>query len=223
MPGSNSEHTVIEDETELPLSELLREFAEGPDMSVTIGEMTDGFGRRVFGALLFVFAAPNLLPLPPGSSSILGLPLVIAAPQVAIGHKALWLPRRVRDRVVPKPALAKTFQRLSGLLRRIEKVSTARWSFMFGPVGDRVIGLVCSLMALILILPIPLGNMLPALAIATLAISMVQRDGIIALIGHGLATISCTVLILTGQVAVAALGRLLDSIGFCPAFLCGGA
>ena len=125
--------------------------------------------------------------------------------------------------MIPKQALAKALGRLAGLLTRIEKVSTARLGFMFGPVGDRVIGVVCSLMALILILPIPLGNLLPALAIATLAISMVQRDGIIALAGHGLAAVSLGVLALTGHAAMNALRSLLNTVHACPAFLCGGA
>ena len=94
---------------------------------------------------------------------------------------------------------------------------------MFGPVGDRTIGAVCSLMALILILPIPLGNLLPALAIATLALSMVQRDGIIALIGHALAAVSVGVLVLTGHATMNALRSLLGALHACPAFLCGGA
>ena len=50
---------------------------------VSVGEIVDRFGTRAFGALLFIFALPNLLPLPPGSSTVLGAPLLLLAPQVA--------------------------------------------------------------------------------------------------------------------------------------------
>jgi hypothetical protein len=51
---------------------------------------------------------------------------------------------------------------------------------MFGRFGEMTIGFVCSLLAAVLILPIPLGNLLPATAIAALALSLIQRDGLLA-------------------------------------------
>jgi hypothetical protein len=37
----------------------------------------DAFGDRAFGALMLLFAAPNVLPLPPGMSAVLGAVLSI--------------------------------------------------------------------------------------------------------------------------------------------------
>ena len=59
-----------------PLSCLLREIATPAHGKITVEEIVQRFGRRAFGGLLFVFSIPNLLPLPPGSSSVLGLPLL---------------------------------------------------------------------------------------------------------------------------------------------------
>jgi len=57
-----------------PLSELLRDISDDPDPEVTVGEIVHRLGRRSFGALLFIFSAPNWLPLPPGSSTFLAAP-----------------------------------------------------------------------------------------------------------------------------------------------------
>ena len=38
-------------------------------------------------------------------------------------------------------------------------------------------GAVCLLLSLILVLPIPFGNMLPSLAICIIALGMLERDG----------------------------------------------
>ena len=84
---------------------------------------------------------------------------------------------------------------------------------MFGPVGDRLIGLVCTLLSFVLILPIPLGNLLPALTIAVLAFSMVQRDGLLVLVGYGLAATSGAVLFLSAGVVVAAVHHLVGWFG----------
>ena len=42
----------------------------------------------------------------------------------------------------------------------------------------RIVGLICLALSLILILPIPLGNFLPALAICMFAFGILERDGL---------------------------------------------
>jgi hypothetical protein len=45
----------------------------------------------------------------------------------------------------------------------------------------------------VLVLPIPLGNMLPALAISLIALAVLERDGLWALAGLGVAVASAVV------------------------------
>ncbi len=80
------------------LSDLLSELFEQPGDQLRVKEMVDYFGHRAFGAVLFNFSVPNLLPLPPGSSTVLGLPLVLFAPQLAVGIRRPWLPRWLGER-----------------------------------------------------------------------------------------------------------------------------
>ena len=54
------------------LSDLVCGLAAEDEGPATIGEMMQALGPRAFGAALFVFAVPNMLPLPPGSAGILG-------------------------------------------------------------------------------------------------------------------------------------------------------
>jgi hypothetical protein len=192
-----------------PLSRLLREIATPPEGKITVEEIARRFGRRALGGVLFAFSIPNLLPLPPGSSTVLGLPLVLAAPQLMIGSADLWLPRAVRVREIDRATLAKGFDRLLPKLEVIEKLLAPRLGWLFGPVGDRAIGLVCTLLALVLILPIPLGNLLPAAAVALLALGLMQRDGIVLLMGYGAAAASAGVLVLSAHAVAAAVRHLI--------------
>ena len=47
-----------------------------------------------------------------------------------------------------------------------------------GDTPERVIGAFYLVLAVILTLPIPLGNVLPALAISIIALGMIERDGV---------------------------------------------
>ncbi len=195
-----------------PLSVLLRGLCARQD-DLSLGEIIDVFGRRAFGAVLFVLALPNLLPLPPGSSTVLGSPLMLFSPQIAVGFPHPWLPRFAEARRVSGADLAKTLTPLLPWVERIETVSRPRLGFLFGAVGDRLIGLVCTLLSFVLILPIPLGNLLPALTIGVLGFSLAQRDGVMTLVGYLLATISFGVLVLSAGAVVAAVHLLVGWFG----------
>lgn len=181
------------------LSQILRAICAAPE-PLEIGQVAERLGRRSFGVMLFLFSTPNLLPLPPGSSTVLGAPLVLLSPQVAVGRRAPWLPRAVARRKLTPGALAVLNDRLIPLVERIERVSKPRLGFMFGSVGDRLIGLVCTVLSLLLILPVPFGNFLPAAAVGALAFSLVQRDGLLTLMGYALTAASASVLALAASV-----------------------
>lgn len=197
-----------------PLSELLAEICDDPDPTVTVGEIVHRLGRRSFGALLFIFAAPNWLPLPPGSSTFLAAPLVLLGPQIAVGVRGPWLPRFVDERSLDRAKLAGAIRKLIPTLQRVEMVSRPRLVFLFGPVGDRLIGLTVTALSLVLLLPIFLGNMAPAAAIAALGLALIQRDGILALIGYAIAIASIALLVLGLRVGAAFLQHILGLMGF---------
>ncbi|MES2035115.1 MAG: exopolysaccharide biosynthesis protein [Pseudomonadota bacterium] len=200
-------------ETRQSLSAILRDISDDADPTVTVGEIVERCGPRAFGALLFFFSAPNWLPLPPGSSTFLSIPLVLLTPQVAVGVRSPWLPRFIDDRKMKRHGLRKGIAKLLPWLERVETVSRPRWGFMFGPIGDRLIGLTCFALSLVLLLPIPLGNMAPAAAVATFGLSLVQRDGVLALAGYAITAISAGLLVVGWGAAILALRELLRWLG----------
>lgn len=200
-------------ETRLSLSDMLADLAQDRDGPISLGEIIDHFGPRAFGAVLFVFAIPNLLPLPPGSSTFLGMPLLIAAPQLAFGSRKPWIPGFLTRRTMDARALSDACRRMIPWIERIERLTAPRLSFMFGRLGDIAIGAVCTLLAAVLILPIPFGNMLPAVAVAALSLSLIQRDGLLTVVGYGLSAVSAGVLVLSGHLVWRAVEKLLSVFG----------
>lgn len=198
----------IAPEASLPLSAVLLTLAEGPGATITLGELVSHFGPRAFGAVLFLFAMPNLLPLPPGTSTMLGIPLLLIAPQLALGWRKPWVPKRLARQVVDRQTIARMCHRAAPWVQRAEHLTRRRLGFMFGRLGDATIGIVCTLLSAVLILPIPLGNMLPAAAIAALSLSLIQRDGVLTVVGYLLAATSAGVLIVSARIVMAAVTRL---------------
>jgi hypothetical protein len=188
MPTSNANRQ--------PLSAILREIADGDEPTVSVAQLMELFGGRAMGALLLVFGLACTLPLPPGGTTIFGAPLVLLGPQLVIGMRAPWLPAKIRKRSISTAHLKHGLPRVLPWLERVEAVSRPRLTFLFNGIGQRLIGFVCTVLALVLILPIPLGNILPATAVTVLALSLVQRDGLLALLGYGLVAASVGVLVL---------------------------
>lgn len=185
-----------------PLSAILADVAYHEGERISVAELTQLFGGRAIGALLFVFGLACMLPLPPGATTIFGFPLVLLAPQLIIGATVPWLPSGVKDRTISTADLKKGLPRLVGALRKVEAISRPRLTLIFGPVGERLIGLVVLALALVLILPIPGGNILPALAVSALSFALIQRDGLIALLGYLIAIVSASVLVAAAHIIV---------------------
>ena len=59
-----SQAELCPDEESVTLSALLAQLAQRPEADLSIDDLVGHFGARAFGATLFVFAIPNLLPLP---------------------------------------------------------------------------------------------------------------------------------------------------------------
>ncbi|PTE18600.1 hypothetical protein C5F48_23620, partial [Cereibacter changlensis JA139] len=82
---------------------------------VSVSDVVKVMDARAFGALLLLFALPNVLPMPPGTSGILGLPLVYLSAQMMLGQSP-WLPRFIASRSVARGDFAGLVARASPLL-----------------------------------------------------------------------------------------------------------
>ena len=194
------------------LSDVIEGFGEDTRPVLTVGQMLEQFDSRAFGAMLLVFGLLNCLPLPPGSSTILSLPILLLAPQIAWGSDIPLLPRKLVEHPLKRDDLRGLFRKLSPIVRRMELVTRPRLEILFGPIGERLIGVVCTLLALVLVLPIPLGNLAPGATVAVLALALLQRDGLMVLLGYLMAAISVGLLVVSAGVVAAAVQRLLHMI-----------
>lgn len=162
----------------LPLSVVLRILAGDLNRErISVDNLLSALGDRALGALMFGFAIPNVLPTPPGTSAVLGAPLIFLAVQLTFGRSP-WLPAIISQRSMSREDFDALIRRIAPWLERAEKLLKPRASVLAMPPMEYFVGLVCLLLSLVLVLPIPLGNMLPALAISLMALGLLERDGV---------------------------------------------
>jgi len=191
------------------MSAVFEELSRDASEPVTILQVRDALGDRSLAALLAFFAAINLLPLPPGTTVVLGPPLVIIAVQMMLGHSRVWLPRSVLDRSIPadrfKQMTAKAMPRLLWLERLIRP---RYWPFRSERAADRAVGSVALILAIAVTLPIPFGNWLPAFSIFLLSLALSQRDGLCLVAGLIVGAASFLVIALVAGAAHAMYGAV---------------
>ncbi len=160
------------------LSEILAGIAQDTGREyVSVSDLLHLLGGRARAALIFLFACPNILPTPPGTSAVLGLPLLYLTLQMMLG-RIPWLPRLINDRALPRPRFAQLVEQLLPWLAKAERMLKPRWSFLVSHGAERPLGAFCLILAVVLALPIPLGNILPALSMCLIALGLLERDGI---------------------------------------------
>ena len=75
-------------------SQVLGDIGAKDDPKLYLGELVDAFGERGFGALmLFLGLISALIGIIPGTTTVLGTPILLIALQLVIRRDQLWLPR----------------------------------------------------------------------------------------------------------------------------------
>jgi hypothetical protein len=207
--------SLTETSTGRPLrfSDTLERLGTQGGDKLRLGEVVEAFGERAFGAVMLLFAIVNMLPWPPGGTTVTGAPLLFLAAELAWGRNTLWLPRWIEHASVSRA----TFRRMSGRLMKIirfsEGLSRPRLYFMTGRLGQGLIGLACLALAAILVLPVFGGNLIPAIAIGFFSLGVMQRDGLAVLLGWAMTGLTVAVLVFAWTLVIAGFGAGIDWFG----------
>ena len=132
--------------------------------------------KQSFGLIMLLLA---IVAAAPGISILGGLLLLIPAFQMIAGRPAPIFPRWIADRSLPTRHLGAVVQRAVSVLKYLEKVVRPRWPTP-PEVTKRVVGIfVVLLSARLLLSPIPLSNILPAVLIALISLGYLEEDGVL--------------------------------------------
>jgi hypothetical protein len=199
----------------LHTSRLLRQFLKrhAEQEFVSLGDLVAELGDRAYGPVLVICTLPEALPLPvAGVSAIVAIPLMLVSAQLSLGFSRPRLPRWLAKRQWKRQNLAKVVEKGLHYLEKTEKIVRPRWGFITSRLGQRLLGLFILMLAVIIALPIPFGNMLPAIAIAIISLGMSEGDGLLVVIGVVAASMILAVMVSAIGVVASTFGNFFQQL-----------
>ena len=184
--------------------ELAELHARAGDRAVPLREVIFVLRQRAYLLLIVLLALPFIQPVPlPGLSTPLGLAIVLIALRLSLGQRP-WLPMKIQRAKLPAGFFGKVLTITQRLLRFLESVLRPRWPAVTGTAllnQVHAIVILASALILLLPLPIPLSNLLPAWAIFLLACGLLERDGLFIALGYVAFAIGAAYFFLLGTFA----------------------
>ena len=153
-----------------------------PHERMRIQDLIEGLGERSFGFLLLLFGVACAI-APPGFATIFSVPLMFFGLQMLAGYKTPWLPKSIAGRSFLKTDLEATIKRAVPAMRWVETICKPRFEFLIGSLGERLLGLLVFILSIVIALPGPGTNFPPGVAIAFMSIAIIERDGLLVLVG----------------------------------------
>ncbi len=165
-------------------SDVLTVLASQEGERLSVGDIVAVLQDRAFALLVVLLGLPNCLPMPPPIPLVCGLLLLLVAVQITAGMAAPWLPKKILDASIARATVEKAVTRAVPLLQRLERWSQPRMSVFDSALGMRGMGVTLLALSLALIVAPPFFGQIPlGLAISLIGLGLVERDGIVVLIG----------------------------------------
>src|SRR6516164_3342480 len=165
----------------MPSSRVLEEvIRQAPSEYVTVGWLTSTLHRHSFGIIMLSL---GLLATTPVGSTVPGLILAVMAVQLIVGRGEPVFPHFVMTRRLPTKQLLRLGGRAIHVLKYLEKVVHPRWPRAF-EAAKRAVGVMVLLLTLVLLLtPVPLSNVAPAMVISLISLAYIEEDGLLLSVG----------------------------------------
>ncbi|HEX3279140.1 MAG TPA: exopolysaccharide biosynthesis protein [Thermoleophilaceae bacterium] len=153
----------------------------------TLGGLADVFEEKSFAVVFVLLLAVPALPLPTGGAThVFEVIAVLVALQLIVGRTQIWLPRRWRALDLAGPKRERFLHTLMRLIRRLERISRPRLTFLFDHrLSNAVYGVLVVLGSTAAFLAPPFSGLdtLPALGVVVLSLGVLLEDALVVLAG----------------------------------------
>lgn len=191
MTSSPTENVAISDR----LAQLA---ADATGDTVSLEWVLRQLHERAFGLFLLILALPCCIPFLYGIPQVVALPLMFVSVQILIGRRVPWLPKGLGARTIATSGLGNLSARAGPWLRRVEAISKPRLGVLTRPPVDRFVGLALVLFSASILVPLPGTNTVPGFAVVLVAMGLLQRDGVLVVIGSLVGTAWIATLLFAG-------------------------
>ena len=175
---------------------LLTKLASQP---ITIAEIIQETAERGFSLIIVLLVLPFLFPMPPGLAGVMGIGCLVLGIQMALGRKTPWLPPKVAKFTFPRHLSQQLLKNIRRIAVWLSKIVRSRWLRVAGNSYTwRSNGFCIAWLSILLMLPIPFTNPLPAVTILLLAVATLETDGLLMCIGYFLTLVNTIFFTLIG-------------------------
>lgn len=184
---------------------------EGSEVeTVEVRAVLSAIGRRAYGPLLLALGLFSLSPLTllPGANVATALLIGLVALQLMLGAQQPWMPAPLLNATLSRRLLLKSIEIMRPWAKRIDWVLRPRLTFLTHAPLVSAVGLLVLAVAVITV-PlsfVPLGPVVPGLAVVVVGLGLVAKDGLVLLAGAG-------IVVGAGLLAQDALGVFMAVVG----------
>jgi hypothetical protein len=182
------------------------------DGDKTLGSLIELFEEKSFAILFVLLLGVPALPIPTGGAThVFEVIAVLLALQLIAGRDEIWLPRKWRARPLVGDTSQKFMTSLMKMIRRLEKISKPRLSFLFNHrlsnivFGVLVIG---GCIAAFFAPPFSGLDTLPSLGVVLLSLAVLLEDILMAIVAFVIGLAGVLLSLFLGAAAVDGLQKL---------------
>lgn len=200
----------------LATSKKLNEIQEGlPDENISLKELINVMSGEGLQFMIIILIAPFLIPASiPGSSTPFGI-LIILLEIAYLNNKSLYIPDFIGKYEISKENVLKLFDIIKKALGYVEKISKPRGKLSSKKYVLKINAVVNILLAFLLFLPLPIPftDFVPALSMLLLAVSTLEHDSYLMILGYVAAILTVIYFSSVGYVGIEIIRLTLNYLG----------
>ncbi|WP_292472789.1 exopolysaccharide biosynthesis protein [Methanosphaera sp.] len=200
----------------LATSKKLDEIQEElPDENISLKELINVMSGEGLQFMIIILIAPFLIPASiPGSSTPFGI-LIILLEIAYLNNKSLYIPNFIGKYEISKENVLKLFDIIKKALGYVEKISKPRGKLSSKKYVLKINAVVNIILAFLLFLPLPIPftDFIPAISMLLLAVSTLEHDSYLMILGYVAAILTVIYFSSVGYVGIEIIRLTLNYIG----------
>lgn len=200
----------------LATSKKLDEIQEElPDENISLKELINVMSGEGLQFMIIILIAPFLIPASiPGSSTPFGI-LIILLEIAYLNNKSLYIPNFIGKYEISKENVLKLFDIIKKALGYVEKISNPRGKLSSKKYVLKINAVVNIILAFLLFLPLPIPftDFIPATSMLLLAVSTLEHDSYLMILGYVAAILTVIYFSSVGYVGIEIIRLTLNYIG----------
>ena len=210
MQENNDNNDISKDKINSTSALINDIYNKNVEDNIKIGTLLKSIDSGGFALLNLIFSIILMIPLPPPIAIIAGRIVMFLSFQMIIGMKEVWLPKFITEKSIKRTTLTVIVEKSTIYLYKLERFTRRRFTFVSNPITERIIGAFIFFLAGITLTPIVFANTIPGLAIILISFGMINKDGLMVIIGFIVGIFSIFVVWLMISVGLNVVMRVLD-------------